>query len=122
MMLARSGPKNLLFDHIQKSFEGIMKVALADALPDEINWEMVVGNWDLPFSNKVKPTATNPCTQKELDDIAAGKERTVEELQQIAVDKRKQVRTATAEMIDLIKKGRKNNDGICGPNKTLFEI
>ena len=120
MMLARSGPAGLLLEHIQNCFADIMKVALADATPPEIDWQLIVDNWDLPFSDKVKKTATNPISQQELDDIAAGKERTIEELQQIAADKRKQVQTATADMIDLIKKG-KGNERLRGPDKTLFD-
>lgn len=73
MLLAQSGPKVLLYPYIQKQFTGIMQVALADAKPDEINWEAIVENWDLPFPHKIKPSATNPCSQQELDDITAGK-------------------------------------------------
>jgi len=50
-----------------------MRVGLADAKPDEINWERIVENWDLPFPKKIKPSCTNPCTQEELDEIATGK-------------------------------------------------
>lgn len=67
ILLAQSGPKVLLHPHIQKEFTGIMRVGMADAKPDEINWEAIVENWDLPFKNKVKGTRTNPASQKELD-------------------------------------------------------
>lgn len=73
ILLAQSGPKILLYPHIQKQFTEIMQVACADAQPDEINWEVIVGNWDLPFPHKIKPNATNPCSQSELDEIASGK-------------------------------------------------
>lgn len=73
MLLVESGPKSLLFPHIQEQFTGIMRIALADATPDEIDWERIVENWDLPFPHKMKPGPMNPCTQKELDEIASGK-------------------------------------------------
>lgn len=67
ILLASSGPKVLLFPHIQEQFTGLMRVGLADAQPDEINWELIVENWDLPFPHKVKATAANPCSQEVLD-------------------------------------------------------
>lgn len=73
MLLAQSGPKSLLLPHIQEQFTTIMRVGLAEAQPDEINWELIVENWDLPFPKKMKPSAANPCTQQELDDIKTGK-------------------------------------------------
>jgi len=73
ILLAQSGPKSLLYPHIQEQFTGIMQTALADALPDEINWELIVENWDLPFPHKMKPSPTNPCTEQEFDDIRTGK-------------------------------------------------
>lgn len=72
MQLAESGPKPLLHPDMQELFAGIMRVALADAQPDEINWDLIVENWDLPFPHKIKRSATNPCSQQELDDIARG--------------------------------------------------
>ena len=73
ILLAQSGPKILLYPHIQKQFTAIMQIGSADAQPDEINWDLIIENWDLPFPHKMKPSATNPCTQRELDDITAGK-------------------------------------------------
>lgn len=73
MQLAEFGPNSLLLPHMQKLFTGIMRVALADAKPVEINWEAIVENWDLPFPHKIQRSATNPCSQQELDDIASGK-------------------------------------------------
>lgn len=75
MQLAEYGSKGLLLPHIQKQFAGIMRIGFSDAKPDEIDWNLVVENWDLPFPHKVKPTATNPCTQRELDEITAGNVR-----------------------------------------------
>jgi len=73
MFLAESGPGSLVYPHIQEQFAGIMRVGMADAMPDEINWDLIIENWDLPFPHKVKPRATNPCSQLELDEIAEGK-------------------------------------------------
>jgi len=73
ILLAQSGPGSLAHPHIQEQFVGIMKVGMADAMPDEINWNLIIENWDLPFPHKMKPSATNPCSQLELDEIATGK-------------------------------------------------
>ena len=72
ILLAQSGPKMLLFPHIQQQFAGIMRIGFADAKPDEIDWQKIVDNWDLPFSKDVKTSGMNPCNQKELDEVAAG--------------------------------------------------
>lgn len=72
MLLAQSGPKGLVHPHIQEQFAGIMKMGMADAMPDEIGWELIIENWDLPFSHKVKPSNTNPCSQLQLDEITSG--------------------------------------------------
>ena len=73
ILLAQSGPKVLLFPHIQQQFAEIMRIGFADAKPDEIDWQKIVENWELPFPNKMKPSSFNPCSQKEIDEIAAGK-------------------------------------------------
>ncbi len=67
LLLARSGPSCLALLHIQEQFAGILKLAGSDAEPDEIDWDVIIENWELPFSHKVKPSATNPVTQEELD-------------------------------------------------------
>ncbi|MBA7487091.1 hypothetical protein ES707_22653 [subsurface metagenome] len=67
LLLARSGPKSLALHHIQKQFEGIMKSQCSDAMPDEIDWQAIIDNWDLPFPTKIKRTATNPVGQEEYD-------------------------------------------------------
>ena len=73
ILLAQSGPKILLYPHIQKQFAEIMQVGCADARPDEINWDLIVENWKLPFPQKIKPGPANPCSQSELEEIASGK-------------------------------------------------
>jgi len=72
MQLAESGPKVLLLPHMHGIFTDVMRAGFADANPDEIDWQLMVDNWDLPFSKKVKPSASNPCSQEELDAIKAG--------------------------------------------------
>lgn len=72
MLLAKSGPKSLAYPHIQEQFAGIMRMGLADAMPDEIAWELIIENWELPFPNKVKPSNTNPCSQLELFEVSEG--------------------------------------------------
>jgi len=72
-MLLAKGPGSLAYPHVQEQFASIMRAGMSDALPDEIGWELIIENWDLPFPHKVKPRATNPCSQLELDEIAEGK-------------------------------------------------
>ena len=67
MILARSGPKGLALPHIQRQFFGICQMAGTDARFEEIDWNAIIANWDLPFPTPVKPTARNPVTQEELD-------------------------------------------------------
>lgn len=72
MLLAQAGPKSLAYPHIQEQFAGLMRAGMSDAIPDEISWDLIIENWDLPFKNKVKSCAMNPCSQLELDEIASG--------------------------------------------------
>jgi len=46
------GTKMLLDPRVQKQFAGLMQAGNADAKPEEINWQRVVENWDLPFPTK----------------------------------------------------------------------
>ncbi len=73
MLLAGSGPSSLAYPHVQEQFAAIMRVGMADAVPDEIRWDLIIENWDLPFPHKVKKSNTNPCSQLELFEIAEGK-------------------------------------------------
>ena len=72
IILARSGPKALVHPHIQEQFAEIMRMGMADAIPDEISWDLIIENWDLPFPHKIKTSNTNPCSQLELEEITAG--------------------------------------------------
>jgi len=73
ILLAQSGPQVLLLPHIQQQFSEIMRIGFADAKPDEIDWQRIVDNWELPFPHEMKPGPMNPVSQKELDEIASGK-------------------------------------------------
>jgi len=70
LLLAQSGPKSLAFPHIQEQFAGIMRSRCSDALPDEICWQAIIDNWDLPFPHKLKSSSVNPVNQAELDRAA----------------------------------------------------
>jgi len=66
LILARSGPKGLDLPHIQQQFEALLKIAGTDAMPGEINWSIVIANWNLPFPNKIKRTSVNPMNEEDL--------------------------------------------------------
>jgi len=70
LLLAQSGPRGLAFPHIQEQFAGIMRSRCSDAMPDEIGWQAIIDNWDLPFLKKLKSSAANPVNQAELDRTA----------------------------------------------------
>ena len=72
MLLAEGGPSMLLNVSVREQFAVIMTAANSDARPEEIDWNRIVEFWDLPFPDPVKPSAANPMTQQELDEIAAG--------------------------------------------------
>lgn len=75
LLLAQSGPRVLAFPHIQEQFAGLMKMANSDARPEEIYWDAIIANWDLPFPTKLRPRAENPVTQEELDRAKAAGEK-----------------------------------------------
>ena len=75
MMLAKQGPGCLAHQHMRDQFAEIMRGSHSDASPDEINWNLINENWDLPFAKKVKQSAMNPCSQKELDRISSGEQK-----------------------------------------------
>ena len=72
MLLAKSGPKALAYPHIREQFANIMRIGMADAAPEEIDWDTIIKNWGLPFKTKVKPRPGNPCSQNELKAITKG--------------------------------------------------
>ena len=46
--------QKLLWEPIQVHFGELMKAGNADMDPSEINWELVVKHWDLPFPGRKK--------------------------------------------------------------------
>lgn len=46
--IEKNGVRMLLNPTVQQSFAEVMKVGRADATPEEINWQRVVENWELP--------------------------------------------------------------------------
>ena len=60
MQLDESGPKILLYPHVRELIAGIMKSQNADAKIDEINFNLIVENWELPWRHKVRRSAMNP--------------------------------------------------------------
>lgn len=42
-------PSMLLWEPAQRQFGEVMRAGSADARPEDINWQRVVDNWDLPF-------------------------------------------------------------------------
>jgi len=66
LILARSGPKGLALPHIQRQFYTIAKMAGTDAAFEEIDWQAVIDNWDLPFPSKLRRFERNPVTEEEL--------------------------------------------------------
>ena len=67
LLLARSGPRCLALPHIQEQFAGIMQSQFSDAAADEIGWQAIIENWNLPFPNELKRSPMNPVDQAELD-------------------------------------------------------
>lgn len=78
MQLAESGPGILVHPQMRELFADIMRTAGSDASSDEINWNLIIENWDLPFADKVKPRSDNPITQEQLDEIKAGKYKAID--------------------------------------------
>ena len=46
------GSKMLLDRRVQEQFARLMQAGNADAKPEEINWQRIVENWELPFPKK----------------------------------------------------------------------
>ncbi len=45
----KEGKAMLLDPRVQMQFAGLLRTGKADAKPEEINWQAVHDNWDLPF-------------------------------------------------------------------------
>lgn len=55
--------KQLLWEPAQKQFAEVMKAGGADLNPEQINWQRVVENWDLPFKT-AKATKSKKSSKK----------------------------------------------------------
>ena len=66
MILAESqhGPRILMNVSVREQFAEIMQGQNADAKPDEINWNLMIENWELPWPHPVKGDAQNPYDDK----------------------------------------------------------
>jgi hypothetical protein len=54
----------------------LLQMAGTDVTAEEIDWNAIIANWELPFPTPMKRTATNPVTQEELDrERAEGEQR-----------------------------------------------
>ena len=49
MEMNPAGKQMLLDPRVQQQFAGLMQTGKADAKSEEINWQRVHDNWDLPF-------------------------------------------------------------------------
>ena len=56
-LIEKQGMEVLLFPHIQEIFGPLLRMGDADAPIGEIDWEVVVANWELPFPKKGKRNA-----------------------------------------------------------------
>ena len=50
-------PAALRLPHVQQQFVAVMRANQADAQPEEIDWEHVIKNWDLPFKKRSSQAA-----------------------------------------------------------------
>ena len=66
LLLAQSAGKGLLHPHIQDQFFHLAQMHGTDATLEEIDWQAIVANWDLPFPSKLLRLAQNPVTEEEL--------------------------------------------------------
>lgn len=54
MLLEQGGPEMLRMEHIREQFGRILQAGNADAKLDEIDWDVVISNWDLPIKKPKK--------------------------------------------------------------------
>jgi len=54
MEMNPTGKQMLLDPRVQQQFAKLMQTGRADAKPEEINWQRVHDNWDLPFAKAAK--------------------------------------------------------------------
>jgi len=59
-LLAESGPAPLLAPFIQEQYGEILKAGDSELKLEEINWQWVVDNWDLPIPKRMKKARSGP--------------------------------------------------------------
>jgi hypothetical protein len=64
MLLDEGNPDALLVPYLQQQFIAIMHTAGADAIPAEIDWQVIVDQWDLPWPTPVRKSAANPWDER----------------------------------------------------------
>jgi len=112
LILAGSGPAGLALPHIQRQFYAIARSVGTDAEFDEIDWQRIIDNWDMPFPTKLKQTAMNPVTQDELDREPEERARrraramSMRTKQEIIADHQ----IEEEEILSLLRKGAKENE------------
>jgi hypothetical protein len=52
MLLERGGPEMLRLEHVREQFGRILEAGACDANLDEVDWDLVVAMWDLPFPGR----------------------------------------------------------------------
>ena len=66
LILERSHGRTLAHLDIQREFFEIAQMHGTDVAFEEINWNAIIANWDLPFPTRVKRFGQNPVTEEEL--------------------------------------------------------
>jgi hypothetical protein len=66
LTLASGGPHLLAHPHIQQMYYDLLRMAGTDVTQEEIDWQAIIANWDLPFPTKMQRLATNPVSEEEI--------------------------------------------------------
>jgi hypothetical protein len=71
MILAHRDPHALLRPQVQQQVVAIMRQGKAEATPDDIHWQTIVDQWELPFPTKIKRSPTNEMNEEDLAEARA---------------------------------------------------
>jgi hypothetical protein len=66
LTLARGGPQLLAHPHIQQMYLDLLRMAGTDVTAEEIDWQAIIRNWDLPFPTAMLRFAQNPVSEEEI--------------------------------------------------------
>ncbi len=61
-------PEMLLWEPMQHQFAALMVTGNADAKPEEIDWQAVKNNWELPWNTKVAKKRRSRMVEERNDD------------------------------------------------------